>query len=398
MTVSATLTPSRTLSFAFVLVTSLFFMWGFSYGLLDVLNKHFQDTLGVTKARSALLQTAYFGAYFVMALPAAELAARRGYKATILLGLALFAGGALLIIPATLAHNFMLFLVPFFIIASGLGCLETAANPYATQLGDPARGAQRLNLSQIFNGLGQAAGPWIGGMVVFAATVSNGAGAPVRYLYVALAVVVLALAVVFFFTPMPEPKVERMPDAGHGLLAERHFVWGVVAQFFYVAAQVGVGAFFINYATLTTARASAIFSYGFMLFMAGRFVGTLLMTWIAPRKLLTLYAAINVALCLVVVAAIPGVSLHALLALFFFMSIMFPTIFALAVQGLGPRTKRASSFLIMSIVGGALIPVVMGWIGDHAGMAAGYWVPTACFAVVLLYAWKFAAPVSSRSP
>src|SRR5882672_5907626 len=233
MTVSATLTPSRTLSFAFALVTSLFFMWGFSYGLLDILNRHFQDTLGITKARSALLQTAYFGAYFVMALPAAELAARRGYKATILLGLALFAGGALLIIPATFAGNFTLFLVPFFIIASGLGCLETAANPYATILGDSARAAQRLNLSQFFNGLGQAAGPWIGGKVVFAAASASAGSDPVRYLYFAIAAVVVVLALVIWRTPMPEPAPVQMQSSDGPLTAERHFRWGVAAQFFY---------------------------------------------------------------------------------------------------------------------------------------------------------------------
>ncbi len=229
-------------------------MGGLSYGLLDVLNKHFQETLHVTKAQSGLLQAAYFGAYFLVALPAGYFMDRKGYKAGILVGLCLYALGALLFVPAASANSFGVFLFALFVIASGLGCLETAANPYATVLGDAQGAERRLNLAQSFNGLGQFIGPLIGGTLFFSASQSDGGGdqSAVKMTYVAIAVLVLLIALLFSRTRLPAIREEEKPVHGviaQGLWQHPHFVGGVITQFFYVAAQVGVGAFFINYAT-----------------------------------------------------------------------------------------------------------------------------------------------------
>ncbi|MGS0894554.1 L-fucose:H+ symporter permease [Burkholderia stagnalis] len=377
---------------AFVLVTSLFFGWGLSYGLLDVLNKHFQDVLHVSKAQSGLLQGAYFGAYFVMAIPAALLMERFGYKRGILLGLTLYAVGALLFIPAASAASFPFFLFALFVIASGLGCLETAANPYVTELGAPESAERRLNLSQSFNGLGSFLGPLIGGAFFFRASADAASGGldSVRITYVAIAFAVVLLTVLIARTPMPDIRratESGVRDAGVPLARRRHFVAGVVAQFFYVAAQVGVGAFFINYAiahwpSLTAQRASFLLSIGMLLFMAGRFVSTALMARVAPNRMLTRYAVANVVLTAIVVVGIPVVSVVALIAVFFFMSIMFPTIFALGVKDLGAHTKRGASFLVMAVGGGAIMPYLMGRVADTAGIGVSYLLPLVCFVIV----------------
>ncbi|HKE95094.1 MAG TPA: MFS transporter, partial [Povalibacter sp.] len=238
-TAATATTSAQPYRLAFILVTSLFFMWGLSYGLLDVLNKHFQETLGITKARSAWLQAAYFGAYFVMAMPAATLIGRRGYKFAILCGLCLFAVGALLVVPATLALSFPFFVGALFVVASGLAFLETAANPYITLLGDPAGSERRLNLSQSFNGLGQFTGPLVARVLLFSAVTDASAHAPVRAIYVVIAIVVLLLAFFIRRTPMPEGAAvhnepEKPGDAA-SIWSHSHFSWGVVAQFFYVA-------------------------------------------------------------------------------------------------------------------------------------------------------------------
>jgi FHS family L-fucose permease-like MFS transporter len=377
---------------ALILVTSLFFIWGLAYGLLDVLNKHFQETLGVGRARSALLQTAYFGAYFLMARPAALFMQRRGYKFGILLGLCLYASGALLFVPATLISSFGFFLLAIFILASGLACLETAANPYVALLGNASAAERRLNLSQSFNGLGAFLGPLIGGAFFFSTTANRSNSLQVEITYVLVALLVLFIGFLMYRTVLPE--IHEGPPAcasrGLGLWAQRRFVGAVVAQFFYVAAQVGVGAFFINYVTeqqrgTSSSHASYLLSMGMLAFLTGRFSGTALMGRIAPRRLLTAYAIVNVILCATVVAGWGGISVAALIAIFFFMSIMFPTIFALGVANLGTQSKIAASYLIMSIVGGAIAPYLMGLIADARGTALAYLIPCGCFAVVAWY-------------
>ena len=380
---------------AFILVTCLFFLWGFSYGLLDVLNKHFQETLDITRARSALLQAAYFGAYFLMALPAAALMERHGYKTGILLGLGLFACGALLFIPATRAGVFEYFLFALFVIACGLACLETAANPYATVLGPAETSERRLNLAQSFNGLGTFIAPFIGGKLFFGASTSGISGSHgVQLIYVATAVVVIAIAVLIWRTRMPEVSGEASAAVASvppvPLFSQRHFVFAVIAQFFYVAAQVGAGAFFINYAVdhipgLSSERAAYLLAVALGCFLAGRFLTTALMGTISAARLLSVYAVINILLCGLVIAGMGKVSVAALIAVFFFMSMMFPTIFALGIKGLGAQTKRGASFIIMAIVGGAIVPWFMGRLADVAGIETAFWIPAFCFLVVALY-------------
>ena len=388
----------RNYTLPIVLVTSLFFLWGLAYGLLDVLNKHFQETLNITKQRSTLLQAAYFGAYFLIALPAGYFMQKIGYRKGIISGLLLYATGAILFYPAAQNESFPFFLLALFILASGLTFLETAANPYITVLGKPETSEFRLNLAQSFNGVGSFLGPIIGGALFFGTKLSLGASQldTVKYVYIVIAVIVLLVAVVFYKTPMPEVKEEELVidetgHAGKSLFQHTHFVWAITAQFFYVAAQVGIAALFINYCTeknigITNEQAAYLLSASLVLFTIGRFAGTAFMRFIAPHKLLALYAVINVALCSVVII-MPGIiSVVSLMAIFFFESIMFPTIFALGVKNLGVYTKKGASYIIMSIVGGALVPIIMGALAQSHSTAFSYIVPLICFVFVFVFA------------
>ncbi len=380
-----------------ILVTSLFFLWGFAYGLLDVLNKHFQETLNITKGRSMLLQAAYFGAYFLIALPAGLFMQRRGYKKGIIFGLLLYATGALLFYPSAQNASFSFFLLALFILASGLTFLETAANPYVTVLGKPETSEFRLNLSQSFNGVGAFLGPLVGGLLFFGDESSTGTAGleSVQWVYIAIAVVVLVVAAFFLRTPMPEIVEEdanfRSDQNGKGLLQQSHFIWAVVTQFFYVAAQVGIAALFINYCTekgldISNEKASYLLSGSLLLFTIGRFAGTALMKWVAPHKLLAIYAFINILLSAGVIWLQGMISIYILMAIFFFESIMFPTIFALGVKNLGSATKKGSSFIIMSIVGGALVPLAMGALAERYSTPFSYIIPLVCFLIVFAFA------------
>ena len=378
------------------LVTSLFFLWGLSYGLLDVLNKHFQESLDITKTRSTLLQAAYFGAYFLIAFPAAMFMNKYGYKKGIIAGLLLYATGAFLFYPAAENSSFNFFLFALFVIASGLACLETAANPYVTVLGKPESSEFRLNLSQCFNGVGSFIGPIIASRVFFGGGSEKGNLASVQFVYIAIGLVVLLIAGLFLRTPLPEIKestlVSNSEQDAKPLAQHSHFINAVIAQFFYVAAQVGVAALFINYCTeagagIDTAKASSLLGISLLLFTAGRFTGTALMRKISPDKLLFIYSLINILLCASVIWTKGWVSVYSLMAVFFFESIMFPTIFALGVKDLGHHTKKGSSFIIMSIVGGALVPYVMGMLSEKT-TANAYLVPLLCFVVVSWFGWK----------
>lgn len=382
-----------------VMITSLFFLWGFAYGLLDVLNKHFQETLNITKSRSTLLQAAYFGAYFIVALPAGLFMNRYGYKRGIIMGLLLYAAGAFVFYPAAEASSFNLFLLALFILASGLACLETAANPYVTVLGDPETATTRLNLSQCFNGVGSFLGPVIASYLFFGEDANTNGGNldSVQLIYVIIGILVLIVAGIFMRTPLPEIKESETVSAAvlntRPLFNHSNFTFGLVAQFFYVAAQVGIAALFINYCTesgvnIDNASAAKYLSVALILFTIGRFVGTSLMRVIPASTLLAGYAGINVVLSAIVISQQQWLSIYALLGLFFFMSIMFPTIFALSIKDLGQHTKRASSFLIMSIVGGAIVPVVMGLLADQYSTAFAYVIPLCCFLIVFIYGWK----------
>lgn len=394
------LVTSRNIKIAFWLVTSLFFLWGFSYGLLDVMNKNFQNHLGITKAVSGLLQAAYFGGYFVIAIPASMVATKFGYKGGIIMGLALYALGALLIIPASNEQSFNLFLLAFFIIACGLGSLETNANPYITKLGSDEDAAFRINMAQSFNGVGQFLGPIVGGVLFLSLSHGNidQNMANVQMVYVGIAVVVLAVLALFVFTRMPEGAevseaagdvVEEDTDSSYGkLFSFRHFRLGVIAQFLYIAAQVGAGAFFINYSVehwhgLADHEAAYFFSIALVAFLLGRIVTTPIMKKVRSNVILATYSLINAGIMVVLqfVHDLPAVIV--LWLSFFFMSISFPTIFALSVVKIpNSLVKKAASLLIMSIVGGAFMPFFMGYVADHWGTGASFLLLLPCFLYV----------------
>lgn len=383
----------------FILITSLFLLWGFAHGLLDVLNKHFQGVFTMTKAQSGLVQFSTYIAYFLMALPAGMFMKRFGYKKGIILGLSLFAFGAFAFIPAAYLHSASPFLIALFIIACGLCILETAANPYSTILGPKESGAQRLNLSQSFNGLGWILGPLVGGLLIFGGDKDD--LFTLTKPYILIGSVVLLVAILFFFTKLPEVQVEEpvYERANTGDVLTKsiwrypQFVRAIVAQFCYCAAQTGIFSFFINYVTevnpqMTNIEASRILAFGGMaLFMVGRLSGSFTMKWMSPGRLLTWFALAD-AICMALVVVSAGtVSLYALYLSFFFMSIMFPTIFALGLEGMGAHTKKASSYIVMGVAGGAFSPMLMGYIGEE-NMAIGFMVPLAAFLYILFFALK----------
>ncbi len=373
----------------FILVTSLFFLWGFAHSILDVLNKHFQDVLVISKGRSGLVQAVVYGGYFLMALPAGKIMERFGYRVGVVLGLLLYGVGALMFIPGGRLMSFEFFLLSLFVIGCGLTCLETAANPYVTVLGEKDSAARRLNLAQSFNGFGWICGPLVGSLLVLGEE-----GGSVSLPYAIIGVVVLCVAVLFSRVRLPEiePSADEKTDGTERpLFAYKHFVFGVVALFFYVAAQTGINSFFINYAVeevtgLSAKSAGLMLSFGGMgLFVVGRMVGSWVMRYISAVRLLTLCAVGAVLAMILVVCRLNAVSMGALFLCYLFESIMFPTIFAIAIKGVGRHTKRASSYLIMSIVGGAVAPVAMGMIGDRYNMATGFVIPLFCFVVILAY-------------
>lgn len=402
--------------FPFALVASLFFFWGFAHSILDILNKHFQDALVISKWRSALVQAMVYGGYFIMALPAGAIIRKWGYKVGVITGLVLYGIGALLFIPGEHLMSFEFFLVCLFIIGCGLTCLETAANPYVTVLGDEDTAPSRLNLAQSLNGLGWIVGPLVGGLVVFSG--EDGNSGSVALPYAVIGVVVLLVAFVFCRIQLPEisdqKELSLQNQRGEGQLPNGEenssliynkvnktalwhssvFVFGLIALFFYVAAQTGVNSFFINYVTekvpsISSRTAALILSFGGMgMFFIGRLGGSWLMNRMKAAKVL-LFCAIGATACMIWVIFGGGMSaLIALVLTYLCEAIMFPTIFALALQGLEvAETKQGSSYLIMSIVGGAIAPVLMGVIGER-NMAVGFFVPLVCYVVISLFAMQ----------
>ncbi|ARU92728.1 sugar MFS transporter [Tatumella citrea] len=409
---------------SFLLLTCLFLVLGFSTGLIDVLNKHFQNTLNISKAESALVQFANYLGYFFMAIPAGIVARKMGYKFGILSGLVLIAAGAFCFILASRSGDYLAFLLGLFILATGLTCIETIANPYAAIMGTPGKGASRLNLSQSVTGIGLILGPLIGGHFILSSTGDVSTSNDTLIVpYLLIGVAVLLLSVVFLCRRMPDitPPEDSATDsgsAGGSLWSKPHFVLAVVVQFFYVAGQTGIFSFFINYVVdhsplfssvtaqwlpaswswhsaegwrFTERGASQLLAFGgFGLFMLGRFTGGLLLSRYQSHKTLAVFSLINCLLMVVTLLANGWVGIVALTLSFYFMSIMFPTIFALGIAGLGARTKQASSYLVMAIVGGAVMPMVMGAITDKWSMSAGFIMPLTCFVIIGLYAlyWR----------
>lgn len=457
----------------FALITSLFLLWGFCNGMIDVMDKHFQEELGLTLAQSAWVQFAHYLGYFLMALPAGWLATKLGYKGGIVAGLIMVALGGFWFIPAAHIAQFWAFLLGVCLIAAGLTFLETVANPYTTVLGAPDYAATRINLAQSFNGIGWVFGP-IAGAMFFYGTDETGrsTGSETLWIpYAAVGVFVLILALVFWRAPLPdlrapddyqldraEPETLPSGDGRRGLplallwlnllvlsvalgmivtavatifgqqwfrpvlvasslsflvifslvflmRARRithdsiwlhaHFSGATLAQFFYVAAQAGIFAYFINYMTsqppvpVSNATASTLASVGFICFLTGRFLGAALVKRFPAHSVLGVYGAVNIVLCLVVMLQLGWPSVVAVFATYFFMSIMFPTIFALGIHGLGARSKRAAAYVVMAIMGGAIVPKLMGHIADLTNVSFSFIVPLVCFVAVALYGFNW---------
>jgi MFS transporter, FHS family, L-fucose permease len=393
----------------FILVCSLFFMWAFLHNINSILIPHLKKVCQLSDTQSSLIDFAVYFGYFVIAIPAGLFCHRFGYKKAILCGLFLYAVGALLFFPAASDRSFILFLFALFVAASGATFLETVANPYATILGAPETSEQRLNFAQSFNGLGAFVAPLLGTHFILSGIEHSKTeldamatrGELTAYLqqeanslklpYIIIAAVLIVIAVIFIFTKLPEPADNHSSKFSLSVFRISHVRWAVIAEFFYVGSQVGVLSFFIRFARFTAnipeKEAGDILAYGAMLgFMAGRFLGTFFMRYIRPAQLLSLYAAINIGLVLIALSTHGRIAVYAITATPFFMSIMFPTIFALGIKDLGEETKLASSFLVMSIIGGAFTPLMMGLISDKTGsIQIAYIMPMICFAFILYF-------------
>lgn len=394
----------------FILITCLFFLWGFAHNLDPILIPHLKKSFTLTTTQSTLVDSSVFVAYFIMAMPAGFIMKRWGYKMGIIAGLLLFAIGSFLFVPAANHQSYNYFLIALFIIACGLTILETAANPYASRLGDPSTATQRLNLVQSFNGLAVALAPAIGARLILTkgysdtelASMTDAArkaalameAYTVKTPYTILGMVLLIIAGIFYFIQLPDIR----ESSDHKVtiketLLHSHLKWAVIAQFFYVGAQVCVLSLFILYVTqsanVTEIQAADYLSIGGLAFLIGRFLGTALMRFIRPKKLLTIYALICVALSALAIVGKGAITIYTVIAICFFMSIMFPTIFSLGIDSLGKDTEMASSLIVMSIVGGAVLPRFFGLISDSTGnIQNGYIVPLIAFAVVAYFGWK----------
>jgi FHS family L-fucose permease-like MFS transporter len=407
--------PGQLLQFS--LVTSLFFMWGVPNNLNDVLIRQFMKSFALNRVEAGLVQSAFYLGYFFLAIPAALIMRRKGYKTGLITGLLLFATGAALFWPAAIVGKYWFFLAALFVIASGLSFLETASNPFITQMGSPATAARRLNFSQAFNPLGAIAGVLAGTVFIFSGVelttgqiaAQKAAGTYAAYLqhetmrvvapYLVLAVIALTLAIIFMRTRFPEVAAEAEESASHvesgGILAlfrRPHFLLAVFAQFLYVGAQVGTWSYFIQYVQDYThqpeKRAGLLLTGTLIAFAVGRFSAAWLLKSLDAAKLMTIYAVIN-SLLLAVAVIRPGwAGMWAVFLTSFFMSIMFPTIFALGLEGLGPLVKLGGSLLVMAIVGGATLTPMMGWISQHSGgIAHAYAVPLFSYVVIALFSW-----------
>ena len=398
---------------ALVLVITLFFLWALTSNLLPTLIPHLKKACQLDDLQSAFIDSAYWIAYFVMAIPAALIMRKYSYKTGIICGLVLAAIGAACFYPAAEIRQFGVFLGALFLMASGMTFLETAANPYMTILGDPEKSSQRLNFAQAFNGLGAFVSAFFLNKIILSgidytpeqlnamspSTLENYLSSEahrVQMPYLAIAAVLLFVALLFYVTKLPVVPEEKTAsfNIDFKVFRHKHFTTGVLAQFFYVGAQVCISSFFIRYTKYTSGMSEAeVTNYhylGYMLlcFMIGRYVGTFLMTKIKPQHLLSIYSAANILLLVYCVFVGGRFGLFAMMGVEFFMSIMFPTIFALGIKDLGGQTKIGSSFMVMSIVGGALIPLALGYISRNANIQIAYIVPLVCFFVVLYFGVK----------
>ncbi len=394
-------------------LTTIFFMWGFLTCLNDILIPHLKSIFQLNYAQAMLVQFTFFGAYFLMSLPAGRLVAALGYKKGIVAGLAIAGVGALGFWPAASLHLYPAFLGALFVLATGITVLQVAANPYVALLGPERTSSSRLTLAQALNSLGTTLAPWFGGLLILSNVVKSQAelaalepaqrllydtqqAQAVQFPYIGLAVVLFLLAIFVWLFRLPAltEATDKGDHARHGfaeVLRHPHVLFGVLGIFFYVGAEVSIGSFMVNYLSMpeigniSEQQAARYVSWYWGGAMIGRFVGSALMAKFSPRRLLALFAAINALLVLTTMLSSGGLAMYSIIAIGLFNSIMFPTIFALGIERLGPMTSKASSLLIMAIVGGAILPFVQGVFADHIGLQHAFFLPLLCYLYIVFY-------------
>jgi len=410
---SIPVTESRFL-LPFMLITSLFFLWAFGVNLNDILIPHLKKAFGLSDFQSSFIQVAFFGGYFLAAFPAGRVMERIGYKKGILTGLFLCALGAVLFLPASSSRIYGFFLFALFVMACGQSFLEVAANPYVTILGPSASAERRLNFAQSFNAVGAVLSPIVGrtfiltGVEYAPAQIAAMSAAQmeayrtaeastVKGPYLFIAAIFIVVAVFIQLAHLPELQetpakagVASVNGISQSILSHAHLVKGVIAQFFYVGAQVGVASFVIRYAQFsvpgTPAKTAALYLLLHQIgFMAGRFIGSAMMKRIAAPRLLSLFAAASLICATIALLATGLISVWAVVLIGFFHSIMFPTIFALSIKNLGSLTKRGSSLLVMAILGGAFFPAIMGRVSDASSIQTAFVVPLLCYLFILYF-------------
>jgi len=429
-----TTSDGKNRAFTFALICSLFLLWGVCNLLLDDLNKLFRSSLQLSNMQAAFVQGVWYSAYLFMAFPASWVARRFGYRGGILSGLGIVILGSLLFIPVTKvvasqAIVYSLFLAVLFVLATGLVFLETLANPYTTVLGPKETAVSRINLAQTCNGVGSIVGPYLGATFILSQTeVSNSSNADLYRPYLIIAGIVAVMFIIFALVPIPEieaPAEAKAPrkssEHERSILHERHYVLGIVSQFFYCFAQTGIFSLFIIYMVdknnqhmpplpgwltdllpgtmkylhgsawhITDYAGGVLFSCAFVFFTLGRLSGGFIVRYFPPHLTLGVYALVNVVLMLLIYLNLGWISVISLILSFFFMSIMYPTHFALAIRGMGERTKLAAAGMVTAIIGAGLGPIAMGWVADHFNMATTFLLPLACFVCIALYGfmWK----------
>lgn len=403
-----------------VILTILFFMWGLLTSLNDVLIPHLKSIYTLTYVQAMLVQFCFFGAYFIVSIPAGSLIKKIGYQHGVVVGLLVAALGCVLFYPASLT-NYGVFLLAFFILAAGITILQVAANPYVTVLGNPETASSRLTLTQAFNALGTAVAPWLGGILILSAGVLTHAevlslsdsdqviyrakeAATVQGPYLALAVVLLIMAVLFFFAKLPHvnhndaPKNEQELVWGEqvSVMEYRHLVLGAIGIFLYVGAEVSIGSFLISFlgtsqiASLSPSQAAHYVSYYWGGAMFGRFIGFAVMRYVSPGKALAANACCSILLILTAIFSHGSVAMWSIIAVGLCNSIMFPTIFSMALNKLGKFTGQGSGILCMSIVGGAIVPFFQGFLADNIGLQWSFFIPAACYLFILFFGLKYA--------
>jgi FHS family L-fucose permease-like MFS transporter len=404
--------PAASTAFPLTVVTLLFFMWGLLTSLNDVLIPHLKSIYTLNYVQAMLVQFCFFGAYFIVSLPAGMLIRRIGYKHGAVVGLAIAAGGCALFYPAA-NSGYGLFLFAFFVLAGGITVLQVAANPYVTVLGSPATASSRLNLTQAFNSLGTTLAPAFGGMLILSGTVLGTdelarlpaaerlayqahEAAAVQGPYLVLAAALLTLALLFAIVRLPAIREAAVSGVSGSLFQHKHLVLGAIGIFLYVGAEVSIGSFLINFmgekqiAGLSHADAALYVTYYWGGAMVGRFIGAVVMRHVSPGLVLAFNSALSIVLILVATFGHGHAAMWSLLAVGLCNSIMFPTIFSMALHRLGPLTGQGSGVLCMAIVGGAIVPFLQGALADAAGVQPSFLIPAACYAFVLYFGLKYA--------